>query len=163
MEARTNSVPRASQTGHRQGSLGANRRESSRSLATRELARPQHCLTQRLLCGARASTHGLHGVSLIRRTAVCGPACTVVWQGRRGDPLPYAASEQVPGDGSRGEGKIASGSWLLADFKPNGSIRCLMRIRVGASTHQPEAALVTCDLPLGPDQRSDPYRSKERV
>src|SRR6516225_5128428 len=92
MEARTNSVPRASQTGHRQGSLGANRRESSRSLATRELARPQHCLTQRLLCGARASTHGLHGVSLIRRTAVCGPACTVVWQGRRGDPLPYAAS-----------------------------------------------------------------------
>ena len=28
--------------------------------------------------------------SLIRRTAVCGPACTVVWQGRRGDPSPYA-------------------------------------------------------------------------
>jgi hypothetical protein len=30
------------------------------------------------------------GLSLIRRTAVCGPACTVVWQGRRGDPSPYA-------------------------------------------------------------------------
>jgi hypothetical protein len=30
------------------------------------------------------------GVSLIRRTAVCGPACTVVWQGRRGNPSPYA-------------------------------------------------------------------------
>jgi hypothetical protein len=29
------------------------------------------------------------GLSLIRRTAVCGPACTVVWQGRRGDPSPY--------------------------------------------------------------------------
>jgi hypothetical protein len=30
------------------------------------------------------------GLSLIRRTAVCGPACTVVWQGSRGDPFPYA-------------------------------------------------------------------------
>src|SRR4029077_4669952 len=30
------------------------------------------------------------GLSLIRRTAVCGPACTVVWQGRRGDSPPYA-------------------------------------------------------------------------
>ena len=31
-----------------------------------------------------------YGLSSIRRTAVCGPACTVVWQGRRGDPSPYA-------------------------------------------------------------------------
>src|SRR5882762_3253913 len=30
------------------------------------------------------------GLSLIRRTAVCGPACTVVWQGRKGDLPPYA-------------------------------------------------------------------------
>src|SRR5258707_13437 len=30
------------------------------------------------------------GPSLIRRTAVCGPACTVVWQGRVGDHFPYA-------------------------------------------------------------------------
>src|SRR5689334_19251786 len=30
------------------------------------------------------------GLSLIRRTAGCGPACPVVWQGRRGDPSPYA-------------------------------------------------------------------------
>jgi hypothetical protein len=34
------------------------------------------------------------GLSLIRRTAVCGPACTVVWQGRRGNPSPYADFEQ---------------------------------------------------------------------
>jgi hypothetical protein len=46
--------------------------------------------TQCQLRCARASTHGLCGFSLIRRTAVCGPACTVVWQGRRGDPFPYA-------------------------------------------------------------------------
>src|SRR6202041_1527399 len=30
------------------------------------------------------------GLSLIRRTAGCGPAFTGVWQGRRGDPSPYA-------------------------------------------------------------------------
>src|SRR5207253_10336237 len=29
-------------------------------------------------------------VGLTYRTAVCGPACTVVWQGRRGDSPPYA-------------------------------------------------------------------------
>ena len=34
----------------------------------------------------------LCGPSLIRRTAGCGPACPVVWQGRRGDPFPYADS-----------------------------------------------------------------------
>jgi hypothetical protein len=28
-------------------------------------------------------------LSLIRRTAVCGPACTVVWEGRTGNRLPY--------------------------------------------------------------------------
>ena len=39
------------------------------------------------------------GLSLIRRTAVCGPACTVVWQGRRGDPSPYADSASVSGTG----------------------------------------------------------------
>ncbi|MGA8511058.1 MAG: hypothetical protein WB762_36070, partial [Candidatus Sulfotelmatobacter sp.] len=37
------------------------------------------------------------GLSLIRRTAVCGPACTVVWQGRRGDPSPYADLSEPDG------------------------------------------------------------------
>jgi RNA-directed DNA polymerase len=41
-------------TGRRQGPGGDNRRESSRSLAARELARSVHCL----LCRARASTYG---------------------------------------------------------------------------------------------------------
>jgi RNA-directed DNA polymerase len=31
-------------------------------------------------------------VGLTRRTAGCGPACPVVWQGKRGDSLPYADS-----------------------------------------------------------------------
>jgi hypothetical protein len=32
----------------------------------------------------------MHFVGLTDRTAVCGPACTVVWQGRVGDHSPYA-------------------------------------------------------------------------
>jgi RNA-directed DNA polymerase len=31
-----------------------------------------------------------YGLSSTRRTAGCRPACPVVWQGRRGDSLPYA-------------------------------------------------------------------------
>ncbi|HTT22558.1 MAG TPA: helix-turn-helix domain-containing protein, partial [Candidatus Sulfotelmatobacter sp.] len=42
-----------------------------------------------LLCPAWPSAHG-RAIRLIRRTAGCGPACPVVWQGRRGDPPPYA-------------------------------------------------------------------------
>ena len=38
-------------------------------------------VTLRKRRGPGSSTH---------RTAVCGPACTVVWQGRAGDRSPYA-------------------------------------------------------------------------
>jgi hypothetical protein len=68
---------------------------SGRILAHRQLARLGHGFAECLLCQARASTHGRCGRSLIRRTAVCGPACTVVWQGRRGDPSPYADFEAL--------------------------------------------------------------------
>src|SRR6266404_5296347 len=47
-----------------------------------------------------------YGPSLIRRTAVCGPACTVVGQGRRGDSPPYADL----GLTFAGNGKAASNS-----------------------------------------------------
>jgi hypothetical protein len=77
------------------GPGGANRRQSSRPVAHRQLARLGHGFAECLLCQARASTHGRCGRSLIRRTAVCGPACTVVWQGRRGDPSPYADFEAL--------------------------------------------------------------------
>ena len=41
------------------------------------------------------------GLSTIRRTAGCGPACPVVWQGRRGDPSPYADCVPSMFDSSR--------------------------------------------------------------
>src|SRR5271167_4210095 len=46
-----------------------------------------------------------YGLSLIRRTAGCGPACPVVWQGRRGDPSPYADCYRAP-NGEPAEPKI---------------------------------------------------------
>jgi hypothetical protein len=43
---------------------------------------------------ARACPHGRRVSSLIGRTAGCGPARRVGWQGRRGDPSPYADFSQ---------------------------------------------------------------------
>src|SRR5664280_1636917 len=44
----------------------------------------------------RLASHGcLSGNSSIHRTAVCGPACAVVWEGRRGDSPPYPDCEGV--------------------------------------------------------------------
>jgi hypothetical protein len=37
---------------------------------------------------------GLFGSSSLHRTAVCGPACTVEWEGRRGDCSPYPDSNE---------------------------------------------------------------------
>jgi RNA-directed DNA polymerase len=58
MEARTDTVPRTSQTGRRYGSGGANCRQSPRPVAARELARSQHCFAPCLLRSARASPSG---------------------------------------------------------------------------------------------------------
>src|SRR5215469_13208120 len=58
MEAWTNTVLRASQTGCQQGSGGANGRQSPRPLADRELSRSEHCFAERLLCSAGASAAG---------------------------------------------------------------------------------------------------------
>src|SRR5215469_15343572 len=78
-------------------SRGDDRRESPRSVAACELVGSAHCPAQCLLCRARTSAYGLYGVSLIRRTARCGPACRVVWQGRVGDHSPYADSDENQG------------------------------------------------------------------
>src|ERR1035438_1236839 len=47
------------------------------------------------------------------RTAVCGPACTVVWQGRRGDSPPYAdQAEELGGVGAGHGGDLGGGNAL---------------------------------------------------
>jgi len=58
MEAGTNAISRTPQTDGEQGPGGANRRQSSWSVAHRKLARPDHRFTKCLLCKARASAHG---------------------------------------------------------------------------------------------------------
>src|SRR5271157_4284920 len=108
MEAGTNAISRTSQTGRGQRPGGANRRESPRPVAHRKLARPGHRFAECLLCPARTPVYG-RAVGLIRRTAGCGPACPVVWQGRRGDPSPYA--------------DFAAISWLTALTRPAICIR----------------------------------------
>src|SRR5437879_3856834 len=47
-----------------------------------------HCAPECLFRLARAAS--TEGIVQLCRIAVCGPACTVVWQGRTGDRSPYA-------------------------------------------------------------------------
>src|SRR6266436_737208 len=58
MEAWTNAISRTSQAECEHGLGGANRRQSSRPVAHRQLAHPGHCFAQCLLCWARASAPG---------------------------------------------------------------------------------------------------------
>jgi hypothetical protein len=90
METGTDALPRTSQTGY---GVKTWRRKLPGVLTARGGLRtrprsPSLCRMPTL------PSSGFHhpwwcGLSLICRTAVCGPACTVVWQGRRGDPSPY--------------------------------------------------------------------------
>ena len=63
--------------------------EATQLLAPGEQSGPEHDVSQRLLRLPGSSPLG-RGVTQLLRTAVCGPACTVVWQGRAGDRSPYA-------------------------------------------------------------------------
>ena len=53
------------------------------------LARAQHRIAQCLLRLARASAIDCDTHRLTRRTAGCGPACPVVWEGRSCEASPY--------------------------------------------------------------------------
>jgi hypothetical protein len=63
----------------------------------------------------------MYFVGLTDRTAVCGPACTVVWQGRVGDHSPYADLRSVPGVGNAG----------LLSVVPPGQSRAGVRMEIG--------------------------------
>ena len=59
------------------------------SLASGGLLRAQHRIAQCLLCLARDFTIDCEACRLTRRTAGCGPACPVVWEGRSREVPPY--------------------------------------------------------------------------
>ena len=79
---------RAATPRRRPGPGGANRRQPARPLAAQQQPRAHHRAPKRLLRLARPRVpRGPQG-RLIRRTAVYGPVCTVVWEGEpRGSPL----------------------------------------------------------------------------
>ena len=69
---------------------GSNNRECSRPLARSQQPRAELCVSYCLLRLARTSSVVRSSLAQSIRTAGCGPACPVVWQGRAGDRSPYA-------------------------------------------------------------------------
>ena len=64
------------------------------ALGRHSAVKPQRMLTREVKPTRRPQTANAQptasSLGLTYRTAVCGPACTVVWQGRVGDHSPYA-------------------------------------------------------------------------
>src|SRR5215216_2569392 len=89
MEAWTYSLCEAATPRRRPGPGGANRRQPTWPLAAQQQPCAQHRPAKRLLQIARPRDPGAPARRLIRRTAVYGPVCTVVWEGRSREALPY--------------------------------------------------------------------------
>src|ERR1700678_1251411 len=67
-------------------------------MAYRQQSCDEICVSKRLLRLTWSSQAVRWGIAQSDRTAGCGPACPVVWQGRRGDSPPYAdLSQLMPG------------------------------------------------------------------
>ena len=72
----------------RQGLGGAKRRQPARPLAAQRRPRTDHRPAQCLPRIARSRDLGARNNRLIHRTAVYGPVCTVVWEGRSREASP---------------------------------------------------------------------------
>jgi hypothetical protein len=72
-----------------------NGRKSSRSMAHRQQPHHEVRVSQCLLRSAWTASVGYRCLAQSDRTAGCGPARPVVWQGRRGDSPPYADSAEI--------------------------------------------------------------------
>ena len=89
METRQQRFRELRQRGMWRGPRRTNGRKSARPLAFGEQPRLVHRASPCLLRLAWASS-AVRRLSVTLRTARCGPACRVVWQGRAGDRSPYA-------------------------------------------------------------------------
>jgi Reverse transcriptase (RNA-dependent DNA polymerase) len=89
VEARAHALCEAATPRRRSGPGGANRRQPTWPLAAQQQSGAQHRPAECFLRFARPRAFGTQACRLIRRTAVCGPACTVVWEGRSREALPY--------------------------------------------------------------------------
>src|ERR1039458_1331137 len=90
VETRESAVRQAMCVGSEQRPGCQNSRKCSRPLAPSQQPRPQLCVPHRLLRHAWTSTLVRWKIAQSVRTAGCGPACPVVWQGWSREALPYA-------------------------------------------------------------------------
>src|SRR6266700_3094497 len=91
-EAGPGAVRRVTPSGCERRPGRSNGRQRSRSLAAGGLACAQHRIAQCLLRLARDSAIDCEACRLTRRTAGCGPACPVVWEGWSCEASPYPDS-----------------------------------------------------------------------
>src|SRR6266581_1638892 len=89
VEAGPGTVRRVTPSGCERRPGRSNGGQRSWSLAAGGLARAQPRIAQCLLRLARDSTIDCETYRLTRRTAGCGPACPVVWEGRSCEASPY--------------------------------------------------------------------------
>src|SRR5664280_2158105 len=89
VEAGPGTVRRITPSGCERRPGRSNGGQRSWSLAAGGLACAQHRIAQCLLRLARDSTIDCEAYRLTRRTAGCGPACPVVWEGRSCEAHPY--------------------------------------------------------------------------
>src|SRR6266849_7467100 len=89
VEAGPGAVRRVTPSGCERRPGRSNGGQRSWSLAAGGLTCAQHRIAQRLLRLARDSATDCEAYRLTRRTAGCGPACPVVWEGRSCEAHPY--------------------------------------------------------------------------
>src|SRR3989442_4385662 len=92
VEARPGRVRGVTPSGCERRPGRSNGGQRSWSLAAGGLARAQHRIAQCLLRLARDSAIDCEPHRLTRRTAGCGPACPVVWEGRSCEASPLSRS-----------------------------------------------------------------------
>ena len=92
METRDHPLCRVATPRRRPGFGGANRRQPTWPLAAQQQPRAHHRSPKRFPRLARSCVPRDHKASLIHRTAVYGPVCTVVWEGEAARPTPIPNS-----------------------------------------------------------------------
>jgi hypothetical protein len=91
-----------------------------------------------------------YGPSSIRRTAGCGPACPVVWQGRRGDSPPYADFCLLLSDGAA-LARFTSARKLRSPTRPSiVLIICIIGLRTAQLELHSGEPVLHCALCLQP-------------
>src|SRR3981189_1021863 len=88
METRASPLGRTATLRRRPGPGGANRRQPTWPLAAQQQSRAHLCPTKCLLHLAQLCSPRGSQATLIYRTAVYGPVCTVVWEGEAARPTP---------------------------------------------------------------------------